>query len=705
MQEKILAALKQEGKPMPADSLAAATGGGKPAFEEAIQKLQDSGSIVLSRKHKIALPEQLGLLKGKLQGNVKGFAFFVPESGEKDVYIPPEGLHGAIHGDTVLVQCSERGGRLGDAREGEVVKVLEHANSRIVGVFEKSGRIVGYVIPDDARIPIDILIPREYANGAKPGQKVVTEIVSWEQRRAPEGKVVEILGNAGEADTDILAIIRQYGLNENFPKAAQAAARAAKQTVDPDEALRREDLRNHMLVTIDGADAKDFDDAVSLTTLAEGNWLLGVHIADVAHYVREGAALDKEALKRGTSVYLPGRSIPMLPRELSNGICSLNPGEDRLALSCFMEINERGDVVNHRLAETVIRSKARMVYEDVSALLDGDSELREKHAAFVPMLEQMLRLCTVLSERRKKRGGLDFEMDEALIEVDAEGMPVVVGKRERGISNRMIEEFMLVCNETVAQHMFYLEKPWIYRVHEKPDKEKISELSAFIKPFGLSLRAGKDMHPKTLQKLLHAVKGRKEETMIERVLLRSLKKARYCEENLGHFGLAADIYCHFTSPIRRYPDLMVHRILKEMVRGELNEKRTRKLRETLPEIASAASELERKAMEVERAVEDFEKCQYMSGRVGKRYRGMISGVTGFGFFVELENTVEGLVRVTSLDDDFYEFDEKNYRLTGRNLGRTFRIGDNVKIEVLGVDLKARKIEFGLVKKSKGEMFK
>lgn len=692
---KLIEILRREGKPLPAEDL----------FRElqdqdetaaAISRLLSTGRILMTRKKKLALPEQTGLIYGRIQGHARGYGFFIPEDGSPDAFLPADAMHGAMHGDKVWVRLTEQVSRNGSP-EAEVALIAVRAYKRIVGTFE-CDRTGAYVVPDETRIPEDLLVMDADTGGAKMGDKVVAEILAYPDGRRPmTGRVTEVLGNKRDAGTDVLSIVRQYDLPESFSKAALRQAKACK-APDTDAILRREDLRNLDIITIDGADAKDLDDAVSFAPLKGGNLLLGVHIADVSHYVLPNTQLDKEAQERGTSVYLLDRVLPMLPPEISNGVCSLNEGEDKLTLSCIMEVTPEGRVVDHRLAETVIRTRHRMTYDDVNAMLSGDAALMEKYADVLPMLQGMDALREKLYEKRVKRGSIDFDIDEAQIELDHEGRPLDVRVHERGRAERLIEEFMLLANETVAQHLSDLERPCMYRVHETPDKEKVTELNTFLQTLGLGFKNLRDVQPRTFQKILLSVKGTPEESIVSRMALRSLKKARYSEQCLGHFGLAAKYYCHFTSPIRRYPDLMVHRIIKLLLHGKLDEVCSAKLTAELPEIARLSSERERVAMEAERAVDDLKKCQFMKSRIGMVEEGIISGVASFGFFVELPNTVEGVVRLMALTDDHYIVEEKHHRIVGRNTKKVFCMGDKVSVRVANVNLEARTVDFELTGK-------
>ncbi len=653
------------------------------------------GKLVRTKKKKYALPEDLGFLSGRLQGHAKGFGFFIPDNkDEDDVFISAENIHGAMHNDRIMIRLLKSEGK---SREGEIVKILERANRTVVGTFEKD-KYFGFVVPDDKRIIQDIFIPKDEINGAKTGYKVVAEIVRWpEKRRNPEGRIKEVLGHKDDVGTDILSIIRQFQLPEEFPEEVVRAAKKVPQTVSQEEIKKRKDLRDLRVVTIDGADAKDLDDAVSIEKLDNGNFLLGVHIADISYYVKENSKLDKEAYSRGTSIYLVDRVIPMLPPELSNGICSLNPQVDRLTFSVFMEIDNEGKVLNHRIEESVIRSSERMTYEDVTKILEeNDSELIERYSHLVEDFRNMDELSKILRKKRMRRGSIDFDLDETKIILDIKGKPIDVQPYERGVSNKIIEEFMLVCNETVAEYMTWNEVPFLYRIHEEPTLEKLLDFNEFIHSFGYHLKGiGGKVHPKSLQQLLDQIRGSKEEGIISTVMLRSLQKAKYSSDNAGHFGLAAQYYSHFTAPIRRYPDLIIHRIIKDFINGRIDNKKIKKLEKRLPEMADHCSQRERLADEAERETDDLKKAEYMQDKIGMEFDGIISGVTNYGIYVQLYNTVEGLVRMTALDDDYYVYNEKHYCLIGERTRKVYRLGDTIRIRVSHVDLAARNIDFVL----------
>jgi ribonuclease R len=693
--------MKEEAyKPLTAEELASRLEidqGDLPRFFEVLREMEREGDIIQTRKRRYGIPEKMDLIVGRLQCHQKGFGFVIPrDEMYEDIYIPADGINEAMHNDRVIAKIV-RGKSEGHRTEGEIIRILERANKKVVGTFEKS-RYFGFVVPDDSRILYDIYIPQEESMGAREGDKVVAEITLWpERRRNPEGRIVEVLGHKSDTGIDVLSIIRSHDIPEEFPPEVLREAEAVPDRIGEGDLKNRVDLRDMRIVTIDGSDAKDLDDAVSIKKLPNGNYRLGVHIADVSHYVRENSALDKEAYKRGTSVYFLDRVIPMLPQGLSNGICSLNPRVDRLAMTVFMEIDTNGKVVGYEILESVIRTSERMTYTDVSDILEkSDRELMERYDYLVEDFRLMEELCIILNSKRMVRGSIDFEFGETKVILDEEGRPVDIVKLERRIADRIIEEFMLVCNETVAEHMYWLGTPFVYRVHEEPDNEKIEEFNEFIYNFGYSIKGIKKVHPKALQRLIAKVRGKKEEKVINTLLLRSLKRARYYHENLGHYGLAAEYYCHFTSPIRRYPDLVIHRIIKEALKGELKGSRAEYLKEFVAKAALQSSERERAADEAEREVEDLKKVEYMADRVGEEFEGIISGVTAFGIFVELENGIEGMVRVSYMADDFYHFDEKKYMLVGERTRKTFRIGDTVRIQVLKADLVDKKLDFMLV---------
>ena len=631
---------------------------------------------------------------GKFIANAKGFGFVATEELETDIFIGEMDVKGAMHGDTVEVRI--RTFRGGKRPEGVIVKILERGITEVVGTFQRRKNF-GFVVCDNQKILQDIYIPLGEINGAVDGQKVVAEITSYaEKGKKPEGKIKEVLGFLEIPGTDILCIAKEYQLPLGFTeKQLNQAERVAKPVSEADM-FGRMDLRDTMMVTIDGEDAKDLDDAVSVEKIGD-IYRLGVHIADVANYVQESSALDKEALERGTSVYLVDRVIPMLPKALSNGICSLNAGEDRLALSCIMDVDAKGNVVDHTIAETVIHVNKRMTYTGVQKILDGSVEEREANQELVPMLEMMAHVAEILRDKRSRRGSIDFDFPETKVKLNALGKAVEILPYERTAATKLIEDFMLLANETVAEHFFWQELPFVYRTHEKPDPEKMTKLGIFIRNFGYYFKAGNgEVHPKELQKLLNKIAGTREEALLSRLTLRSMQRAAYTTECSGHFGLAAQYYCHFTSPIRRYPDLQIHRIIKDSLRGRLNERKITHYGKILPEVASHSSRMERRADEAERETVKMKKAEYMKDHLGEIYEGVISGVTNYGIYVELDNTVEGMVHVNSMRNDYYYFDEVHYELVGQDSGIKYKLGERVLIQVKRVDMASKTIDFRLI---------
>jgi ribonuclease R len=672
-------------------------------FLKMLNRLEQSGQIILTRTHRYGVPERMDLVRGRLQAHPKGFAFLIPEDRDHpDVYIHANDLKSAMNGDTVLVRVSSKsvaGGKL----EGEVVRIVHRAITQVVGVFQNNESF-GFVIPDDKRINKDLFIPREGFGGAVDGEKVVAEIVEYpEGRSAAVGRVIEILGHKDDPGVDILSIIRKHQLPEAFPDDVMAEAQEVPDVIDEAEIVRqgRRDLRDKVIVTIDGEDAKDLDDAVNVERLPNGNIKLGVHIADVGYYVRENSKLDQEAYNRGCSVYLVDRVIPMLPHRLSNGICSLNPQVDRFTLSCEMEFNEMMKVVKHDIFTSVIRTKERMTYTNVRKILEEeDPEVTERYADLVDTFKLMKELALKLRANRMRRGAVDFDFVESKVIVDENGKPVDIVKRERSIAEQIIEEFMLAANETVAEHFYWLKVPFIYRIHEDPDQEKLMNFLAFVANFGYTVKGGKGnkVHPRALQTLLEDIQGTKEQTVISTMMLRSMKQAKYDAESTGHFGLAAEFYTHFTSPIRRYPDLVIHRVIREVIEsgGTLSEARMEYLASRMQDIAQQSSERERVAVEAERDTEQLKKAEFMLDKVGEEFTGIISSVTSFGMFVELENTVEGLIRLSAMTDDYYHFHEQHMALIGERTSKIYRIGDEVKIRVARVNMDDHTIDFEMV---------
>lgn len=695
---------EQAYKPMTYQEMEQHFGGGDAEqFKELLKlltRLEQEGKIVRTRTDRYGIPERMNLVRGKLQAHAKGFGFLIPDDRDHpDIYIHANDLKGAMNGDVVLVRItskSEAGGKL----EGEVARIVTRANTEIVGTFT-SYESYGLVMPDDKRLYKEILIARESFMGAVSGQKVVIEIVKYPDGKsaAVQGEVKEILGHKDDPGVDILSIIRKHRLPEGFPDEVNEEAEAVPDTISESDLEGRRDLRGLNIVTIDGEDAKDLDDAVNVQRLDNGNIKLGVHIADVGYYVKENSPLDREAYQRGCSVYLVDRVIPMLPHRLSNGICSLNPQVDRLTMSCEMEFDASGRVVAHDVFSSVIKTKERMTYTNVrKILLENDEELIERYSDLIDDFRLMEELALILRNRRMSRGAVDFDFQESKVLVDENGKPTDIVKRERSIAEKIIEEFMLAANETVAEHFHWMKVPFLYRVHEDPDQEKLFRFIEFVSNFGYVVKGkGNRIHPRALQTLLEEVEGKKEQTVISTMMLRSMKQARYDAESLGHFGLAAEFYSHFTSPIRRYPDLVIHRVMREaMMNGGLTEKRQDYLNGRMPDIAQQSSERERVAVDAERETDALKKAEYMVDKIGEEFEGIISSVTSFGMFVELENSVEGLIRLSDMNDDYYHYHERHMALIGERTSNVYRIGDEVKIRVARVSVEERNIDFEMV---------
>lgn len=670
-------------------------------FESLINELIAEGRVFETKKGKLASPKDLQMATGTFIGHARGFGFVTPDAGGEDIFIPASETMGAMQKDRVLYKMLHKAEK-GKKADGVIVRILERGQQRIVGTFEAGSKGYGFVVADDKKIAKDIFISRENTKGAVTGHKVVVEITDYgEDRRNPEGKVIEILGHINDPGVDILSVIRRYELAVEFPEEVYVEIEHLGTEVAEADKKGREDLRDLLTITIDGADAKDLDDAVSLKRLGNGNFELGVHIADVSHYVRENTALDKEAYARGTSVYLVDRVIPMLPHKLSNGICSLNPHVDRLALSCLMEVNGRGEVVSHRILESVINSDYRMTYTAVREILeDGTPALLEQYAEILPMLEDMEELRQILGEKRRKRGSVNFDLPESKIILDENGKPIDIKPYEKSIATNMIEEFMLVCNETIAENSFWQEMPFMYRSHQEPDEDKLEKMEQFLRGFGYYLRKKDgEIHPRELQKVLQKAEETDEERIITRMVLRSMMQARYTAENGGHFGLAAKYYCHFTSPIRRYPDLEIHRMIKKMLHGELDEKASVYYRRKMPDWAKHCSKQERVAEDAERDTDALKKVEFMEDKVGQIYEGIISGVTNWGIYVELPNTIEGMVALSQMDDDYYEFDEKKMLVFGKRTKKSYRLGDKVVVSVAKVDRMMGTIDFAFAEEN------
>ena len=666
----------------------------RPELNRILNELLAEGKLSITKKGKfIKAKKSDNELIGTFISHPKGFGFVEIDGREKDLYIPENFTGGAFHKDIVKVALLSGGS--GKREEAQVIEIVERGTKRIVGIYDKTNKNYGFVIPDNAKIIDDIFVPTERSKGAVTGHKVVCEITDYgKNNRKPEGKIVEILGHANDPGVDIMSIVKGYELPVEFSeKVMRQAENVANEVSEADMAGRR-DLRNVQMVTIDGEDAKDLDDAVSLTKEG-GLYHLGVHIADVTNYVQENSALDWEAKERGTSVYLVDRVIPMLPHKLSNGICSLNAGENRLALSCLMTIDDRGNVVDHEVVESVICVDRRMSYTNVKKILeDKDEELIKEYAELVPMFEQMRELSEIIRWQRKKRGSIDFDFPESKIILDKEGHPIEIKPYERNVATKLIEDFMLMANEIIAQRFFWLELPFIYRTHDKPDNEKIAKLATFIRNFGYSLKGRQEeIHPKELQTLLASAEDTPEEALISRLTLRSMKRAKYTIDCTGHFGLACSYYCHFTSPIRRYPDLQIHRIIKEQLRGKMGEKRIEHYNQILPEVAKHSSEMERRADEAERETDKLKKVEYMEKRIGDVYDGVISSITSWGIYVELPNTIEGMIHVSMLSGDYFYYDEESYEMVGQATDVRYKLGQKLTVIVNGVDKFSRNIDF------------
>lgn len=669
-------------------------------LKKVMDALVADGKVSVTQKGKYVKGTAKQLV-GTYQAHARGFGFVTVEGQADDIFISEDDANGAFHMDQVEVVITKT--PEGKRREGKIVRILSHGTVKLVGYFQKNKNF-GFVIPDNDRFVKDIFVPLERSKGAVTGHKVVVELTSYgKDGKKPEGKVVEIIGHVNDPGTDIMSIVKGYDLPVEFPeKVLNQAERVAKDVTSADMAGRM-DIRSWRMVTIDGEDAKDLDDAISITKEGE-NYQLGVHIADVTNYVQERSALDREAYERGTSVYLVDRVIPMLPHALSNGICSLNAGEDRLALSCIMTVNPKGEVIDHKIAETVVHIDQRMSYTSVKKILeDRDPEEMEAYKEFVPMFELMAELAKILREKRHRRGSIDFDFPESKIMLNADGTPTEIKPYDRNTATKIIEDFMLLANETVAEDYFWQEIPFVYRTHDVPDEEKIQKLCTFINNFGHSMHvANKEVRPKEIQKLLAKVDGTPEGDFISRLALRSMKQAKYTPENTGHFGLAAQYYCHFTSPIRRYPDLQIHRIIKETLRGRMNENRMEHYESILPEVTKHASQMERRAEEAERETIRLKKAEYMEQHIGEVFAGVISSITKWGMYVELENTVEGLIHVTNMHDDHYDYYEDRFEMIGEHTRRSYKLGQKVYVRVLDTDRLQRTIDFELVNKGDEE---
>ena len=705
LQQRILAFMKnEEYKPMTVAEIEEVFELSEAEeFKELVKtlvKMEAQGLIVRSRSNRYGLPERMNLLRGRFIGHSKGFGFVAPdEEGMDDIFIPPHEINGALNGDTVLIRVLKE--TSGDRREGTVTKIVERGKTSFVGTFQ-ANRGFGFVVPDDKKMSMDIFVAKEDTLGAVDGHKVVVEITNWpDQVKSATGMITKILGHRNDPGVDILSIIYKHDIPPEFPAEVVEAATQVPEEITEQDLIGRRDLRNETIVTIDGADAKDLDDAVTVTKNADGTYKLGVHIADVSYYVTQDSVLDKEAYDRATSVYLTDRVIPMIPHRLSNGICSLNPQVDRLTLSCEMIIDSAGQVIKHEIFQSVIKTTERMTYTDVYKILeerDENPELVERYKPLIPMFELMAELAQVLRNRRMSRGAIDFDFKESKVLVNEDGWPTDIVLRERTVAERLIEEFMLVANETVAEHFHWMELPFIYRIHEDPKPEKLQRFFEFVTNFGLVIKGtGNSIHPKALQEILKSIEGLPEEPVISTMLLRSLQQAKYYPESLGHFGLSADYYTHFTSPIRRYPDLIVHRLIRTyLINGDTSKETVVHWNSVMGEIAEHTSERERRAVDAERDTDALKKAQFMSDKIGEEFIGMVSSITNFGIFVELPNTVEGLAHISNMTDDYYRFEDRMMTMIGERTGRQFRIGDEVKIRVSNVNIEESAIDFEIV---------
>jgi ribonuclease R len=673
----------------------------RAAFKRHLRNLVNDGSLIEIKGNRYGLPDRMDLVVGKLDGHSSGIGFVAPERPieglKKDIVVPAHNLKEALHGDRVVVRI-ERYREDGRA-EGRIVQVLERGASTVVGRYEVDASGLGFVAPFDKRLTADIVIPRNETNDAEPGQMVTVEVTRWPTpTRGPAGRIVEVLGDINDPGVDTEIILRKYGIPDEHPPEVVEEARRIGSAVKEKDLAGRTDFRDRQVVTIDGEHARDFDDAISIAKLNSGHYLLGVHIADVAHYVHEGGALDTEAYERGTSVYFPERAVHMFPEALATGLCSLRPNVDRLVQSCLMEVTARGDVVRYEMHDGIIRSDARMTYTDVNAVLtDRDPGAMAKYRELVPMFELMRELFVILNDRRHRRGSVDFDLPEAQVVLNEDGFIEDIVASERNVAHRLIEEFMLLANETVAGHLESKGMPALYRIHEPPDPLKVLQFEEFISAFGFSLGAGESsVTPMHFQKLVQKIRGNPAERPIAFLMLRTMQKARYDPINVGHFGLAAPTYTHFTSPIRRYPDLVVHRLLRELRTTKVNDERRAELDEDLPDVGRHTSEMEKRAADAEREILQWKKVRFMTDKVGDVFEGYITGVAPFGMFVELiDHYVEGLVHVSTMADDYYRYREQQHALFGENTRKTYRLGDRVKVQIIRVDMERRQIDLGL----------
>lgn len=703
IQQKLLSLMKEESyKPLTVQEIQEVLGFEQAAeFKELVKMLVDleqKGQIIRSKSNRYGVPEGMNLLRGKFIGHAKGFGFVAPDvEGMDDVFIPPHEVNGAMNGDTVLIRVvnATSGGR----REGAITRVVERKTTKVVGMYQNN-KGFGFVVPDDKKLPMDVFIGKGDSLDAVDGHKVVVEITDWPvDGKSATGMVTQILGHRNDPGVDILSIIHKHGIEVDFPQAVLDQANKIPEEVQEEDLFKRRDLREELSITIDGADAKDLDDAISVVKNDNGSYILSVHISDVSYYVTENSAMGDDAYDRGTSVYLTDRVIPMLPHRLSNGICSLNPGVDRLTLSCAMTIDRNGKVVEHEIFESVIRSKERMTYNEVYKIIEEkDEELSEKYAHVVPMINHMADLAAILKQKREDRGAIDFNFKESKILVDEKGWPTDVVIMERTVSERLIEEFMLAANETIAEHFHWLKVPFIYRIHEDPKAEKLQRFFEFLTNFGVVVKGtGNKVHPKALQEIVESIEGLPEETVISTMLLRSMQQAKYLDQSLGHFGLSTEFYTHFTAPIRRFPDLIVHRLIRTyLIEKDMSTQTLAHWSAILADIAEHTSERERRAVEAERDTESLKKAQFMLDKIGEEFEGVISSVTNFGLFVELENTIEGLVHVSHMTDDYYRFDDRQMMMIGERSGKQYRLGDEVTVKVIAVKPEESTIDFEIV---------
>ena len=701
-QQKILDLMKDDDYvPMKAKELAMIMRVPKNEYGDFLEVLGDlelEMKIQKNRKNRYRLVEKT-YYDGIYRKNQKGFGFVRLEDQEDEIYISKENSLNALNGDRVLIEILEESNKVKSA-EGKVVRILKHEKDTVVGIFQNN-KSFGFVVPDDRSFGTDIFISKKNFGKARDNHKVLVKITKYPQNgKNAEGKIIEVLGNVNEAGVDMLSLIKEYNLPSTFPEEVVQEAKKFGDTIDEKDISNRVDFRDREIFTIDGEDAKDLDDAVRVEKLDNGNYKLEVHIADVSHYVKENSLLDREALIRGTSIYMLGRVIPMLPRELSNGLCSLNEGEDRFTLSCIMEIDQKGNVISSEVVKGIIKVTKRMSYNDVQAILDGNETTISHYKPYIQEFKNMEELAIILKNRRMEQGYLNLDIPESKIGLDIDGKVVSVGKYETSFANEIIEQFMLSANETIAEKFYWLQAPFIYRVHEKPDIEKIQELNKFLINFGLKIKANKDnIYPKEFAKILEETKGKEEEKVVSNLVLRTLKLARYEAENKGHFGIASKYYCHFTSPIRRYPDLFIHRIISRYLEEnyDVKENWIEEHQKQAEDRAKQSSEREKIATKVEREAEDLKKAEYMESRIGEEYEGIVSSITSFGMFVELENTIEGLIRFDDLGDEYFIYDEDKKQLIGEHSNKVYKIGDKVKIRVKKASKILRQIDFEIVK--------